>query len=369
LHDVARWANGRARARPGARARWRALARGATAALTLALAGCSAAPHARPSDAGSPAILAELDAAGILDLRGAYRAALCRRLEDAPVSCNDVLLRLPGEQPVTRAAPPSEEPARRYRVAFVQGLLAECVGGLVRPFADVEADLARAGAGVHHLEVAGRGTSAANAEQLARQVVALPDDPRPLILIAHSKGLPDVLELVASHPAAARHVAAVVSVAGVANGSLLADEMAGTYRTWLSALPLPGCAPGTGEEIRDVARASRIEWWRQHRAVTSVPVFSLVATPRPDRLTRVMAPTYRRLARIDPRNDGMLFWYDQIAPGSHLLGYVNADHVAVALSIAQEFPFVGFLFRDVDVPRTLLIEAAIEVVDRTLLGP
>src|SRR6266446_89300 len=317
-------------AQPGARTWLRTLAGAVVGAVTLALTACSSVPNQGPSDTSAPAILAALQAAGVRDLRGSYRAALCRRLRDDGASCDEVLLRLPGEEALS-ATPPMADLARRYRVAFVPGLFADCVGPLLRPFAGVERDLAQAGVDVHYLPVAGRGTSAANAERLASQVAALPDDPRPLIVFAYSKGLP--------------------------------DELQSEYRTWLSSFRLLSCAPGTGEEIDDVRRAVRLEWWRQHRATISVPVFSLVTMPRPDHLTPFTAATYHRLASIDPLNDGMLFWYDQILPGSHLLGFVNADHWSVVQSAGRDLPIMGVLFRDGHVPRTLLVEAAIEVVD------
>src|SRR5437016_5178178 len=234
-------------------------------AATLALTACLSVPGRSHPDKAAPAILASLQAAGVHDLRGAYREALCRRLRHDGVSCDDVLLRLPGEEALYTASPAADL-ARRYRVAFVPGMLADCVGTMVRPFGGVERDLAQAGVDVYYLPVAGRGTSAANAERLARQMAALPDDPRP------------------------------------------------------------------------------------HRS-------------RP-----FTACTDHRLASIDPLNDGMLFWYDQIVPGSHLLGFVNADHFAIVQSTRHDLPIMGVLFRDDHVPRTLLVEAAIEVVDNVLRG-
>ena len=75
--------------------------------------------------------------------------------------------------------------------------------------------------------------------------------------------------------------------------------------------------------------------------------------------------SYRQLAKVDVRNDGKLLWQDQIPPRSHLLGYVNADHWSIAVPILKEAPKAAFLFRDT-APRTVLAEAAIEVVAATL---
>jgi len=119
--------------------------------------------------------------------------------------------------------------------------------------------------------------------------------------------------------------------------------------------------------MHDLRRDVRLAWWREHGAAITVPVFSIVATPRPDRISPATLGTYRWLAKIDPRNDGKLLWSDQIAPRSHLLGYANADHWTIAIPVATELPGLSFLFRD-SVPRTALVDAAIEVVAGTLAG-
>ena len=98
-----------------------------------------------------------------------------------------------------------------------------------------------------------------------------------------------------------------------------------------AAFPLPGCAAGTGDgDPRPAARRpARVV--AQESACRDVPVFALVAAPRPDRVSPATRLTYDRLARQDPRNDGKLLAQDQIVPGGYLLGYANADHWAVAI--------------------------------------
>jgi hypothetical protein len=96
-----------------------------------------------------------------------------------------------------------------------------------------------------------------------------------------------------------------------------------------------------------------------------VPIFSIVAVPRSDRVSPVLKRTYAKLATIDPHNDGQLLWYDALVTGGYLLGYVNADHLAVAIPASQQIPALSFLFKD-NVPRPALVRAAIEVVAETL---
>ena len=154
-------------------------------------------------------------------------------------------------------------------------------------------------------------------------------------------------------------------MAGAANGSPLADDLNAVYRNWAATFPLPGCDAGSGDEIQDLRRDVRLEWWRKHGHALSIPVFALVAAPRPDRVSPATRATYRQLARIDPRNDGKLLAQDQIVPGGYLLGYANADHWAVAIPLAETLPSLSWMYRD-DVPRAALARAAIEVVAETL---
>lgn len=327
------------------------------------MTGC-VAPTVPPYSNNTPVVLTTADEAGVRDLRGVYRTALCRRLPAADPPCDQLLLELAGE---INSPPSAPQPgaAQRYRVVFVDGLLADCLDGIGRPFAETMEDLSHAGFAVYHLSVRERGSSEQNAAQLARELAALPRDPRPLIVFAYARGLPDVLELVVRYPEAAAAIGAIVSVAGAMNGSLLADRLDSVFRAWLSSLPIAECRREYRDEMLDLRRQARLAWWQRHRADISTPVFALVTTPRPDRLSPILMETYQALARIEPRNDGQLIWYDQIVPGGSLLGYVNADHWAVSMSMSRALPTLAFLFRD-DVPRTALIEAAIETVDATL---
>jgi hypothetical protein len=314
-----------------------------------------------------PAMLVTTGAAGVRDLRAPYRAAVCARLASA-ADCDAVLLRLPGEAAAAPQAAPPHALASRYRIVFVPGFFSECFDGIVRPFVDVERDLRAEGFTTDYYTVSGRGTAAANADRLAARIAAQSDDPRPLIVVAYSKGLVDVLELAVRHPAAAQRIAAVVSVAGAANGSPLAARLHAVYRDWVAAFPLPGCDPGNGDEIHDLRRDVRLEWWRRYGASLSLPVFALVGAPLPDQVSPGMRASYRRLAQVDARNDGKLLAQDQLVAGGYLLGYANADHWAIAIPVAAELPAVSFVFRD-QVPRSALIRAALDVVGATLDAP
>ena len=160
-------------------------------------------------------------------------------------------------------------------------------------------------------------------------------------------------------------MAAVLSLSGASNGSPLADQFGRAYRRWMAGLPLSGCDTGTGAEIDDLCHDMRLDWWRRHGAALTLPIFALVTMPAREHVSPLLRPAYRALARVDPRNDGTLVWYDQIPPRARLLGYLDADHWPVAIPFAQALPLGAELFHDT-VPRPLVIDAALEVIEAAL---
>jgi pimeloyl-ACP methyl ester carboxylesterase len=330
--------------------------------LAAALTGCGALPDVPDSAADF------LPAPGSTrDLRAQYRVALCTRTAPDTTACEQTLLREAGEVPAPPQGAAVTDLNHRYRIRIVPGLFAECLAAVLRPFADVEPVLRARGYDVAYLDVPGRGTAETNARYLAAKVAEDPDDRRPILFIAYSKGLVDVLEFLVRYPELANRVGAVISLAGASVGSPLADAFQYAYRDLLAGLPISACAGSEGDEILDLRRDLRQQWWSRNASSIMVPIFSLVTTPREDRVSAVLQLPYTKLASIDPRNDGQLLWFDQLVPGGYLLGYVNADHWAVALALSDSLPALSFLFND-DVPRPALVEAAIETAGRVLTG-
>jgi hypothetical protein len=331
---------------------------------TLLVFGCALKPLSPIQETMPPVILSTLGDAGVKDLRHLYRAAVCGQLPPDSPPCEELILRFPNE---AAAGSPSTQTDIKdhYQIAFVPGFFSDCLNGIFYPFTDVIADLTESGFVVHNLPTFGRGSSTENAERLAKQLSELSPDPKPFIMVVYSKGLPDVLELLLRYPQTSQHIAAVISIAGAANGSLVADELYEIYRNWLATFPMPGCERGTGEEVRDLRRDVRLEWWSRNRSAITVPIFSIVAVPGADRVSPILKPTHEKLAAIDPRNDGEILWYDAVVTRGYLLGYVNADHLAIAVPASQQLPALSFLFKD-DIPRAALVRAAIEVVAGTM---
>jgi pimeloyl-ACP methyl ester carboxylesterase len=293
----------------------------------------------------------------VRDLRGVFRATLCERPEMAGARCERTLQRLAGEE---GAAPAPRARAGMHRLVFVGGLFSDC---LAEPgtFADVTKAASDAGFAVTAPPIGGRSSVAANAAALASALQALPDDGRHVIVVAHSKGAVDALEVLARRPDLASRVAAVLTIAAPLGGTALAESLAPLYQLAAAANPLLRCAPGTGDELADLTPRARARWWREHGAKLTVPIYSLVALPDASRISPVFALTHAMQTGADAMNDGEIPARAQVAPSGTLLGFVNADHLEVAVVRPRTPPWTLAL-AGADVPRASIVLAAIDVI-------
>jgi hypothetical protein len=89
--------------------------------------------------------------------------------------------------------------------------------------------------------------------------------------------------------------------------------------------------------------------------------------PQPERISSLLTSSYDKLARIDARNDSQVIFYDQVVPGSTLLGYLNADHWAVAVPINRTHSAIASMFVTQNAyPREALLEAVLRFVEEDL---
>jgi len=337
------------------------------AAVALLLAACG-----RPTPAlehTEAAALLSNTKAGITDGRGRFREIYCavRRDHgaalpyDRPCEDSAALWRLQGEPPPTGRPVVIGHVAPGTRVVMVPGLLAECVAGLSKVFADATANLEAQGYATGYIQTRGRQGSDANADIIRDAVMALPAG-ETLILVTHSKGTVDTLEALAKYPALADRVAAVISVSGAVYGSPLADNVPGALVFLGHQMPLATCPPGENvEAVESLRRSVRMAWFATHRLPARVRFYSLAAFAQPPDVSALLTPFWSSLAQTDPANDGLVVASDAVVPGSTLLGYPNADHLAVAMP----FPASPLINRN-DYPRAVLLEAAVRAVQEDL---
>ena len=345
------------------------------AALCLALAGCAGAPLVPFSTETVPLIMVPATQAGVQDKRGRFREIYCgvlaARAGELPDlrPCDDAMTRLAAEPAPTGQTVPLGASTRRLVAAVVPGIGYSCVERWMQPHGTVDEHVRKFGYQVGLIPVDALSGTTVNARQIRDWIMAkdaTAGAPR-LVLVGYSKGTPDVLEAIVSHPEIRARVAAVVSIAGAVGGSPLANTAEQYQADLLQHFPGATCEAGDGGGVASLRPAVRRAWLAQNPLPSSVPMYSVVTLPQPERISSILHGTNRKLNMIDGRNDSQVIFYDQLIPGSTLLGYLNADHWAVAVAIARAHDTVGSLFVTQNAyPREALTEAVLRFVEEDL---
>jgi hypothetical protein len=313
--------------------RSRALRAAAAGSVVALLQGCAAPALVPYSTEGVPLALVPAPLAGIRDARGAFRSRFCQAagVADSAADCERLLPRLAGEG----SAAPSADPAdtRLRRVLFVPGLWSDCVRTLTGTERLLREAFAAAGWRFAVVKVDGTSSSEGNAGRLHEAVLEGTGAPGDTVLIGHSKGVVDILVALDTHPEMRARVAAVVSMAGAVGGSPLAPRAPRALITAVRNTPGLTCQKGDGRALESLDPQIRRDWLARHALPEGIRFYSLVAYPAPERISRGLSTSHGLLSRIDARNDGLLLAFDQVIPGSTLLGYVNADHWAIATQV------------------------------------
>ncbi|HEX6141625.1 MAG TPA: hypothetical protein VFZ01_02830 [Geminicoccaceae bacterium] len=253
------------------------------------------------------------------------------------------------------------------RLLIVPGLGASLAGALGQPLPDAAAHVRRLGYAVDLLEVGGLTSSRRNARLLNHLIAGIEHDPAErIVVLGYSKGAVDALVALASHPALAERVTAMVSLAGSIGGSILVDDLpdaiferGARLRRWL---PLGG--------LKSLESRRRQRWLESAALPAQVRLYNLVSHARRPRISGVLRASYERLRWIDARNDGQVLARHQVVPGSTLLAELNADHWAVALPLAQRHPWLRRVGLGAnDYPREILLEAVLKHIEEDLLDP
>jgi len=347
------------------------------AGASLSLGACASGPLAPYSTDTPPLMLAPAAQAGVVDGRGRFREIYCAVLEahghELPDyrPCDEALTRV-GDEPAAQGRAVDLGPSSRHLVALlVPGIGWDCVEDWLEAPGSAANHVAHFGYELSQIHVDALSGTRHNAREIRDALLAMPEPegaPR-LVLVGYSKGTPDILEAVVSYPEIRSRIAAVVSIAGAVGGSPIADDSKQSEAALMRHFPGATCTPGDGEGVASLGTVTRRAWLAANSLPADLRYYSLATFPQPDRISRVLKSSYRKLAAIDARNDGQLLFYDQLIPGSRLMGYLNSDHWAVVLPIARSHETVGKLFVTQNAyPREALLEAVLRFVEEDLAG-
>lgn len=321
-----------------------------------------------------PLVLVPVAQAGVVDGRGRFREIYSAVLEahghELPDyrPCDEALSRVGTEPAGTGNAVDLQPSRRRLIAAMVPGIGYECFERWLEPPGTAIRHAKTQGFDLFPIKVDALSSCKNNARQIRDALMAMPaESPPRIVLLGYSKGAPDILEAIVAYPEIRSRVAAVVSVAGAIGGSPLANDAEQYQADMLRHFPGATCTSGDRGGVESLRTTVRKNWLAENPLPRDVHYYSLVTFPEPNRISQVLQSSYKKLASIDGRNDSQVFFYDEVIPGSTLVGYVNADHWAVVLPISRSHDTVGKLFVTQNAyPREALLEALLRFVEEDL---
>jgi hypothetical protein len=310
---------------------------------------------------------------GIADGRSRFREIFCSVLEghgrELPDyrGCDEALA---GASPAGEVRDVDVGRSQRGLVAaFVPGIGYACIRPWIEPPSTAADNLGRFGYEYQEIKVDALSGSARNAELIRDAILATPAPegaPR-LVLFGYSKGAPDVMEAIVAYPEIRERIAAFVSVAGAVRGSALADDATQGQANLFRHFPKADCDAGDGGGVESLRPAVRNDWLAQNPLPPSIPYYSVVTMPQAGSISRVLRPGYKKLSKIDARNDSQVIYGDQILPASTLVAVLEADHWAVALPISRSHPGIAkSLVNRNAYPREALLEAVLRFIEEDL---
>jgi dienelactone hydrolase len=338
------------------------------------LAGCGSEPLVPYSTDTPPLVLAPAVQVGVVDKRARFREIYCAVLEarrDLPDyrRCEEALMRVGQEPNRTGRAVDLGPSTRRLIAAMVPGVGYDCFKKWLEPTGRAAQHVRQFGYDFMMIKVDALSSTENNARQIRDAVLSLPIESGAarLVLIGYSKGAPDILDALVRYPEIRARVAAVVSAAGAVGGSPLANDAEQYQIELLRHFPGAICESGDQGAVASLRPAVRRAWLAANPLPMEVPYYSLVTFPYPELISSVLKSSYRKLARIDSRNDSQMIFYDQVIPGSDLMAYVNADHWALAVPIARSHRTIAAtLVTHNAYPREALLEAMLRFIEEDL---
>ena len=304
-------------------------------------------------------------AAGAKDLSAEFSSAFCNVLQNENpdggtwAACSDYI-QMPAAASSSSAKPVSSTAAlHSYRVLVIPGVLSSCQAN-TQAFAEGQSHLKeKHGMTVDFLQMP-NDTSTANGQQIAAYLRnAMAKDSKKFVIVAYSKGAPDVQEALANDAQARSAVAAFVTVAGAVGGSPIAQTMPSIVERYTASLKLGTCDGDIAQAFKSLRKDIRKQFNTDHPDPL-VPSFSLAAVSDSATTSKMLLEAWKLLTAYDPRTDSQLLQEDAMLPGANILGVLRADHLAAALNYETSSDAQIRAFTDHNhYPRVALFEAAV----------
>ncbi len=341
----------------------------------LGLAGCASRPLMPYTTDTTPLLLAPAIAHDKQDQRGRFREIFCEVLEARKETvpdyraCDEALSRVGNEPPGTGEPVYLGAAQRHLTELFVPGVGWDCFSEWLAMEDTIPEHIGQYGYEMVTLDAGGLSGTSSNARLLRDAILAMPQagSQPDLVLVGYSKGATDILQAIISYPEIHHRVAAMVSTAGSVGGSPLANDASLSQLNMLQHFPGAKCIPDDEGALDSLRPDTRKAWLASNKLPETIPFYSVVTFPMPERISSMLKGSYKKISRVDARNDSQIIFYDQFIPDSTLVAYLNADHWALAVPIARTHAIVGEILVDQnDFPREALHEALLRFIEEDL---
>ncbi len=251
----------------------------------------------------------------------------------------------------------------KYRVLIVPGFFSACAASVAPVFGDAIDHLRSRHGMTVETWVSPNDSSEANGAAIARYLHEhMATDQRKYIIVAHSKGAPDVQAALALHPEARDAVAAFIAIAGAVGGSLIADLLPAQANIWMDRFKFGSCQGDVAAALTSLKKSVRQKFLAAHPDPV-VPSYSLPAVSDRAHTSKGLLEAWQLMSYLSPRQDSQLAYEDTILPGSTVLGIARADHLAVAMPFDKASDSSIRSFADQGhYPRAALLEAMLRFV-------
>ena len=342
--------------------------------MISSLSACSTAPTRPFQTEAAPFDQTPDSLVNVVDDRARFREVFCEILEARRVQlpyyrpCDVALTRVGDEKPGFGRTVDLSQSKARLKVFFVPGIGFDCFSDWLAPPESSVDHIRAMGYDFELVPVESLSSSGRNALIIRDTVLKSTSDTSNAraVLVGYSKGAPDILEAISDYPELRSRVLAVVSVAGAVWGPPLANEFEQSDLAPLRNWPGATCSVGDGGGVASLKPSTRQKWMAENRLPAGIRYYSIATLPNPDNISFILKPTYKKLSKFDNRNDSQLLLFDQFVPGSHFLGYLNADHWSLALPIEYSHPLVTTVVNRNAYPREALLEAILRVVEEDM---
>ena len=305
----------------------------------------------------------------MIDRREAFAGYFCRALREHGVAADVVKgcrgwLRLPDA--ADDAPVPVSDASVPRPIVIIPGMFGECVAPWTTPFADAHALLRARGHRIHVLDLEGRSSSGRNGRAIHDWMQAQASALKGAIVIAYSKGATDFMHAAVLDADERRwigRVDALVTVAGVVNGTPLASPWAEWLETLLEGIDVPTCGAGDGGGVDSQTYAQATAARDAYLAIASrPPTYAVAAVTDEAGVNPLLAQLAVKGRAHDVRNAGQVLFEDAVLPGSHLLAIADADHWSIALPFETSSLAMRVLAGNNHFPRVALVMAILDFV-------